>query len=116
MVIINKSKTAYYKRLKRKKTMKTLTLEQKQSNSGSIYDLSSEHYDRNLQFDENENYAIVYPSYLNRDIEYFESIEEAHEAKEEYATIVDSDGNIYGHVGWGEYEIAASLNDPKEGN
>ena len=27
----------------------------------------------------------------------------------EYATIVDSDGNIYDHVGWGEYEIVGKL-------
>lgn len=91
--------------------MKTLTINQKQSNSGNIYDLASEHFDINLQFDENENYAIVYPSYLNRDVEYFESIEDAHEAKEEYATIVDSDGNIYDHVGWGEYEISGKISE-----
>lgn len=91
--------------------MKTLTINQKQSNTGNIYDLASEHFDINLKFDENENYAIVYPSFLDRDIEYFESIEEAHEAKEEYATIVDSDGNIYDHVGWGEYEIVGKISE-----
>ena len=64
-----------------------------------------------MKFDENENYAIVYPSYLNRDIEYFESIEEAHEAKEEYATIVDSDGNIYDHVGWANMRLSEKISE-----
>ena len=81
-----------------------LTIPQKSSGTGSIYDLASQHYDRHIEFD-SEQYAIVYPDYLNRDIEYFEDRDSLFNYLNDddndtvYAVIINREGEILDHHG-----------------
>ncbi len=43
--------------------MKNFIIEQKQTNSGSIHDLASEHFDRVIKFKSGCKYAVVLSSY-----------------------------------------------------
>jgi hypothetical protein len=43
--------------------MRTYTIRQKQSNTGSIHDLASDHYDRDIRFRTGEHYAVVRAAY-----------------------------------------------------
>lgn len=43
--------------------MKAYTIPQKMSNSGSIHDLSSSHYDRIIRFRSGTHYAVVLAAY-----------------------------------------------------
>lgn len=43
--------------------MKTLIIPKKMSNSGNIYDLASNLYDREIKFKEGEKFAVILPSY-----------------------------------------------------
>lgn len=45
--------------------MAKITIPAKMSNSGSIYDLASEHYDRVITFGTRWQFAVVVPSYYN---------------------------------------------------
>jgi hypothetical protein len=43
--------------------MKKVIIPQKQSNSGSIHDIASQHYDREIKFPKGAEYAVVLASY-----------------------------------------------------
>lgn len=45
--------------------MTTFTIQQKQSNTGSIYDLASDQYDRVINFGDKYRFAVVLPAYYN---------------------------------------------------
>ena len=48
--------------------MKRLIIKKKESNSGSIHDIRSTHYDRVIKFKANELYAVVLASYYGGNI------------------------------------------------
>jgi len=80
-------------------TTKTVTIEQKMSGTGTIHDLASEHFDREIEFGDDDQYAIVLAAYYgNGDMYYLaKSREEAisiHEAQEGFShAIIDRDGD-----------------------
>jgi hypothetical protein len=43
----------------------TITIESKISNTGSIYDLESEHYDITIKMGKSYQYIVILPSYFN---------------------------------------------------
>ena len=45
--------------------MTTITIEQKMSGTGDIYDIASEHFDIEIQFLPNHLYAVVFPAHYN---------------------------------------------------
>lgn len=44
-------------------TTHTVTIEQKMSGTGSIHDLSNQHFDRHIEFGDDDQYAIVLAAY-----------------------------------------------------
>jgi hypothetical protein len=47
------------------KIMKTYTIPRKMSNSGSIHDIASDYFDRDIKFPEGTKYAVVLSSYYS---------------------------------------------------
>ena len=45
--------------------MTTFTIQQKQSNTGSIYDIASDQYDRVIDFSNKYMFAVILPAYYN---------------------------------------------------
>lgn len=45
--------------------MKVYTILKKQSNTGSIHDLASQHHDREIKFPKGKLYAVVWAAYYN---------------------------------------------------
>ena len=61
--------------------MKTVTIPQKMSGTGTIHDLASQHFDREIEFGDDDKYAIVLASYYgNGDLYY--TAKDAEEALE----------------------------------
>jgi len=86
--------------------MKTYTIEQKMSNTGTIHDIASQHYDRIVRFRGDEQYAVVEAAYYTERSGgkgYTTHITPEAAAKQSrklskrgYShTIIDSDGNVY---------------------
>ena len=77
----------------------SIFLAQKQSNSGSIHDLSSEHYEREIKFAAGAAYAVVPASYYGFDGTSHKTAEAAIRAKRKLGDyscqIIDRDGNYY---------------------
>lgn len=80
--------------------MKTVTIPQKMSGTGTIHDLASQHFEREIKFREGQKFAIVLASYYGDGNMYWttSTIERAiklHEKKGEYShAIMDDNGNI----------------------
>ena len=74
-------------------------LAQKQSNSGSIHDLSSEHYEREIKFAAGAIYAVVPAAYYGFDGTSHKTAEAAIRAKRKLGgyscQIIDRDGYYY---------------------
>jgi len=80
--------------------MKTYTIKQKMSNSGSIYDLASDMYDREINFPSGSVYAVVTASYYGgkgyTTHRSGSAAIKASRALGDYShKIIDADGNIY---------------------
>lgn len=82
--------------------MKTFTIEQKMSSTGSIYDLASDQCDRVIKFPKSSKYAVVLPSYYGGKGYTTHKTQEAAKAKAKelsnkgyHSQIIDSYGNYY---------------------
>ena len=82
--------------------MSTITISSKTSNSGSIYDLASEHGDIEISMGNTFKYAVVIPSYYNGTTTRHKTEAAATKAyrkltKEGYegVTVLDLEGNEY---------------------
>lgn len=79
-------------------TSKTVVIEQKMSGTGTIHDLASEHFDRQIEFGKDGQYAIVLAAYYGNGNNYYiaKSKQEAidlHERHNEFShAIIDRDG------------------------
>jgi len=80
--------------------MKVYTIKQKMSGTGSIHDIASDLYDRDIMFREGERFAVVLAAYYggrgyttHRTEE--ATIRQAHNVGEYSYEIIDSDGNFY---------------------
>ena len=58
-------------------TMTVLTIPQKQSNTGTIYDLASDQFDREINFGKSFAFAVVLPAYYNVKITRHRTLEAA---------------------------------------
>lgn len=78
--------------------MKTYTIKQKMSGSGSIHDLASQHYDREIKFRKGTKYAVVLSSYYGdhytTHTDEYNAIRQANKTCESHH-IIDTDGNVY---------------------
>jgi hypothetical protein len=78
----------------------TYAIPRKMSNSGSIHDIASEHYDREIVFAPGCKYAVVLASYYGGD-EYTShktesaAIKTSNRKREWSHQIIDSEGNEY---------------------
>lgn len=80
--------------------MKKVIIPQKQSNTGSIHDIASHHYDREIKFPKGAQYAIVLASFYGDDEYTTHKTEsatiQADKRQSEYSrTIVGADGWVY---------------------
>ena len=79
--------------------MKTVTIPQKGSGTGSIHDLNSQHYDREIRFPRGSKYAVVLAAYYGDHYTTHRSeeatIREDRRQHEYSRQIIDSDGNYY---------------------
>ena len=80
--------------------MKTLKIPQKMSNTGSIHDIASEHWDREIKFRGTAKYAVVLASYYGGKGHTTHATEAAtiaaYNATRGYSReIVDADGHKY---------------------
>lgn len=78
--------------------MKTYTIPQKMSGTGTIHDIASQHYDREIKFRKGCEYAIVWASFYGDIYKTFKTAEAcakaARKIKDSF-TIIDADGNRY---------------------
>lgn len=86
--------------------MTTLTIPKKMSGTGSIHDLASEHFDRDIKFGKDCKYAVVTASYYGgkgyTTHKTAEAAIKASRALGDYShAILDADGNHYA-VHYGE--------------
>lgn len=94
----------------------TFTISQKQSGTGSIYDLSSQHYDIHIEFDD-EEFAVIYPSYFEADIKYFESEEDLIDYMDDddndtkYAVIVNRYGDLLDYHSGTLYDMGEKIEE-----
>jgi len=86
--------------------MKIYTIEQKMSNSGSIHDIASDMYDREIKFRSGAEYAVVLASYYGgkgyttHETE-IAAINQARKLSGYSFEIIDSDGTQYADMGDG---------------
>lgn len=84
--------------------MKTYTIPQKMSGTGTIHDIASQHYDRDIKFPKGSKYAVVLASYYggkgyttHRTAK--AAIAESNRQREYSHTIIDTNGSefyVYG--------------------
>lgn len=79
-------------------TPKTITIPAKMSGTGTIHDTASQHFDRDIVFEDGAKYAIVLAAYYGNNIYYlakdgYEAVEIAEREKEYSHVIIDSDGD-----------------------
>ena len=93
-------------------------LPQKQSNSGSIHDLSSEHYEREIKFAAGAVYAVVPASYYGFDGTSHKTAEATIKARKKMGNyscqIIDRDGNYYDEQNGQLYQTGSYANLIKE--
>jgi len=84
--------------------VKTLTIPQKMSGTGTIHDIESEHYDRDIEFAPGCKYAVVLASYYggkgyttHRSEE--TAIRQSRKVSDFSHAIIDADGNYYQDYG-----------------
>jgi hypothetical protein len=90
--------------------MKTIIIKQKQSNSGSIHDLSSEHFDREIKFKKGDEYAVVLAAYHGGNVFYTcrskESLLKRIKKEREFSyKIIDNMGNTISGDGNGNFWV-----------
>ena len=90
--------------------MKIYTIEQKMSNSGSIHDIASDLYDRDIMFREGTKFAVVLSSYYSGKGYTTHSTARFAAKKQDslgnYSSqIIDIDGNHYDNIGGGNLEM-----------
>jgi hypothetical protein len=81
--------------------MGVITILQKQGNSGSVYDLASEHYDIEIDLGDRYNFAVVLPSFYGVKPTRHVTLERANRKAlalsnlgYKCVTVMDSDGRI----------------------
>lgn len=88
--------------------MKTYTIEQKMSNSGSIHDIASDMYDREIKFRKGTKFAVVFASYYGDHYTTHKTedatIRAAQRHRDYSLSIIDIDGNQYQDNGNGSLE------------
>jgi hypothetical protein len=81
--------------------MKTVTIPQKLSGTGTIHDVASQHFDREIHFPESSKYAVVLASYYGNGKLYtthrteIAAVKESNRQREYSHMIVDDDDNWY---------------------
>ena len=78
--------------------MTTITIPAKMSNSGSIYDIASDCYDREIKLRQGTKFAVVLASYYGDHYTTHKTAESAalkSESTDESHTIIDAEGNCY---------------------
>lgn len=78
--------------------MKTYIIKQKMSGTGTIHDIASQFYDREIKFRKGCEYAIVWASFYGDIYKTFKTAEACAKAAskiDDSVTIIDSDGNSY---------------------
>jgi hypothetical protein len=80
--------------------MKTYTINQKMSNSGTIHDIASDQFDRDINFPEGCKYAVVLASYYGGKGYTTHKTElaacnQSNKVSDYSHTIIDIDGNEY---------------------
>lgn len=79
--------------------MKIYTIHQKPSGTGSIYDLASLYFDREIKFPANHYYAVVLAAYYGTNLYTVHRTAHAAISKsnktEQFHWIIDADGNRY---------------------
>jgi hypothetical protein len=80
--------------------MRTYTIQQKQSNSGSIHDIASDQFDRDIKFSSVTQYAVVLSSYYGGKGYTVHKTEDAairksRQVKDYSHQIIDADGRRY---------------------
>jgi len=80
--------------------METYTIPQKMSNTGSIHDIASDCYDREIKFAPGCQYAVILASYYggkgyttHRTLE--AALRASHKVSDYSHAIIDTDGNFY---------------------
>jgi len=78
-------------------TTTTVTIPQKMSGTGTIYDISSNLYDRDIVFGDDDQYAVVLAAYYGNNIYYtakdgYEAVEILDREAEFSKTVIDRDG------------------------
>lgn len=83
--------------------MKTYTIPQKMSGTGTIHDIASQHYDREIKFRKGCEYAVVLASYYGDTYKTFKSEKAcaryARKMKDYSYQIIDAEGNRYDAYG-----------------
>ena len=88
--------------------MTTLTIPQKQSGTGHINQLNSQHFDREIEFTNDEHYAVLRPAYYDTKYTCFNGDSDLDDLIAEYKSfegnvILGRDGYQY-DLNWDELE------------
>ena len=81
--------------------MKTVTIPQKMSGTGTIHDVASQHFDREIKFPKGAKYAVVLAAYYGNGRLYTThrteeaAVEQSNKQREYSHMIVDSDDTWY---------------------
>lgn len=79
--------------------MKTYVIKQKQSGSGNIHDLASQHYDREIKFKKGTHYAVVLSSFYggNHYTTHYTAVAAARQSNQttESHHVIDENGLVY---------------------
>ncbi len=75
----------------------------KMSGTGTIHDFASEHFDREVEFADGAQYALVFASYYNRETLYFwndgDAAEALNEHKDYTCCLTDANGLLWEYDG-----------------
>ncbi len=92
--------------------MKTLIIPQKPSGTGSIHDIASDCYPREIQFSSNDVFALVLASYYGDSYTTYSTADAVVEAFENCSVyskaIVDIDGNHY-DIDWDDNLVQSEI-------
>jgi threonine aldolase len=70
-------------------------IKQKMSGTGTIHDLSGEHYDREVVFPKNKKYAVITAAYYGGPITYHKTLQAARRELGDYSgVILHRDGSV----------------------
>lgn len=78
----------------------TLTIPKKMSGTGTIHDMASDNFDRHIEFDQDEHFAVLTPAFFGTSYSCYNGGIDFEEMKIEYNShesnrIIDRHGNMY---------------------